>query len=63
MWLAEKSAQWDHTAAIITHIRLSAGDKSAKSDQFHPFKLEQPDKRKLFKKLHRGEKLDESDHV
>ena len=62
MQRGQRSARWDHTAALITHIRLAAGDKKAKPQAFHPY-VDPPDSRALFKKIVRGEKLDESDHL
>jgi hypothetical protein len=31
-----RSGAWNHTAAIVTHLRLAAGDKDAKFEAFHP---------------------------
>lgn len=56
----KRSAQWDHTAALITHIRLSAGDKSAKATNYHPF-AEQPDSKKLFKTFTKGKSNEPDD--
>ena len=43
---------WDHTAALITHVRLAANDKHASVDKYHPYlNIEQGDKRHAFKQL------------
>lgn len=52
MQLGKRSALWDHTAALIVHIRLSAGDKHAAMEKYHPYlNIEQGDKRQAFKQL------------
>jgi len=55
MQRGKRSSQWDHTAALITHIRLSAGDKSAKSENYHPY-VGQSDQRQKFKAFTRGQR-------
>lgn len=46
-----RESQWLHTAAIITHIRLSAGDKQAKLEKYNPYS--QSDANKQFKEYMR----------
>lgn len=36
MQAGARTAAWDHTAALITHLRLVNGDKDANFEQFHP---------------------------
>lgn len=33
----KQNAQWDHTAALICHVRLAAGDKETDFRKYHPF--------------------------
>jgi hypothetical protein len=62
MQRGKRSAQWDHTAALITHIRLAAGDKKAKPQAYHPY-VDPPDDRAKFKQLVREGKVDESNDL
>lgn len=55
MLIGIRSAQWLHTSALITHIRLAAGDKNAKPENFNPYSdVDHVDQRAKFKDLIRG---------
>lgn len=32
-----RSAEWDHTAALIAQLRAVHGDKTARFEKFHPY--------------------------
>ncbi len=49
----KRHSQWDHTAALILHMRRCQGDKTIKFQTLHPY-LAKDDQRKEFKKLFRG---------
>lgn len=45
-----RESQWNHTAAIIKHVRLAMGDKQAKSVEYNPY-VGQRDQRAKFKQI------------
>lgn len=58
----KRESQWNYFSALIVHMRLCAGDKNAKKQNFNPY-VDQPDDRAKFKKLIRGEKRNESNDL
>jgi hypothetical protein len=58
MQRGKRTADWDHTAALITHIRKCNGDKTCKMQDFHPYATENgaADARRQFKELVKKER-------
>jgi uncharacterized protein YeaO (DUF488 family) len=55
MQAGKRSAAWDHTAALITHLRKCHGDKKAEFAQFQPYIDDlQEHNRQAFKKISRA---------
>lgn len=51
----KRSADWDHTAALITHLRKCHGDKKAEFALFHPYLDDRQEyNRQAFKKIARA---------
>jgi len=55
MQAGKRSAAWDHTAALITHLRKCHGDKKAEFATFHPYiEDRQQYNRQAFKRIARA---------